>query len=71
MGNNTKTLITINNVEYQFEDLTSEQQGLFQHCVDLDRKIASAAFNLDQLKVGKDAFIKMLEQSLATETTVQ
>ena len=71
MGNNTKTLITINNVEYQFEDLTSEQQGLFQHCVDLDRKIASAAFNLDQLKLGKDAFIKMLEQSLATETTVQ
>jgi hypothetical protein len=71
MGNNTKTPITINNVEYQFEDLTPEQQGLFQHCVDLDRKIASAAFNLDQLKVGKDAFIKMLEQSLATETTVQ
>jgi hypothetical protein len=71
MGNNTKTPITINNVEYQFKDLTSEQQGLFQHCVDLDRKIASAAFNLDQLKVGKDAFIKMLEQSLATETTVQ
>ena len=71
MGNNTKTPITINNVEYQFEDLTLEQQGLFQHCVDLDRKIASAAFNLDQLKVGKDAFIKMLEQSLATETTVQ
>lgn len=71
MGNNTKTPITINNVEYQFEDLTPEQQGLFQHCVDLDRKIASAAFNLDQLKVGKDAFIKMLEESLATETTVQ
>jgi hypothetical protein len=71
MGKNEKTPITINNVEYQFEDLTSEQQGLFQHCVDLDRKIASAAFNLDQLKVGKDAFIKMLEQSLATETTVQ
>lgn len=71
MGNNTKTPITINNVEYQFEDLTPEQQGLFSHCVDLDRKIASAAFNLDQLKVGKDAFIKMLEESLATETTVQ
>ena len=71
MGNNTKTPITINNVEYQFEDLTPEQQGLFQHCVDLDRKIASAAFNLDQLKVGKDAFIKMLEESLVTETTVQ
>ena len=71
MGNEKKTPIKVDEVEYYFEDLTSEQQGLFQHCVDLDRKIASAAFNLDQLKVGKDAFIKMLEQSLATETTVQ
>jgi hypothetical protein len=70
MGNNTKTPITINNVEYQFEDLTPEQQGLFQHCVDLDRKIASAAFNLDQLKVGKDAFIKMLTDSLDKPETV-
>jgi hypothetical protein len=67
MGNNTKTPITINEKEYQFEDLTQEQQALFNHCVDLDRKIASAAFNLDQLTVGKDAFIKRLEESLATE----
>ncbi len=70
MGKNEKTPITINNVEYQFEDLTPEQQGLFQHCVDLDRKIASAAFNLDQLKVGKDAFIKMLTDSLDKPETV-
>ena len=65
MGNNTKTPITINEKEYQFEDLTQEQQALFNHCVDLDRKIASAQFNLDQLSVGKDAFIKMLEEALS------
>ena len=65
MGNNTKTPITINEKEYQFEDLTQEQQVLFNHCIDLDRKIASAQFNLDQLSVGKSAFIKMLEESLA------
>ena len=59
-----KTQITINGVEYHFEDLTQEQQVLFSHCVDLDRKIDSARFNLDQLAVGKDAFIKMLEESL-------
>lgn len=68
MGNNTKTPVTVNGKEYQFEDLTQEQQTLFNHCVDLDRKIASAAFNLDQLSVGKDAFIKMLEESLAKPT---
>jgi len=71
MSENTKkTQITINDVSYNFEDLTAEQQNLFQHCVDLDRKIGSAAFALDQLKVGKDAFIKMLEASLAVKEEV-
>ena len=60
-----KTQITINGKEVFFEDMTQEQQMLAQHCFDLDRKIASAQFNLDQLSVGKDAFIRMLEESLA------
>ena len=67
MGKNEKTPITINEVEYSFEDLTQEQQVLFNHCIDLDRKIASSQFNLDQLSVGKQAFIKMLEESLAKQ----
>ena len=65
MGQDKKTPVTINDVEYQYEDLTAEQQTLFNHCIDLDRKIGSAAFNLDQLQVGKQAFIKLLEESLA------
>ena len=71
MGKNEKTPITINDVEYSFEDLTPEQQNLFNHCIDLDRKISSSQFNLDQLLVGKQAFIKLLEESLAKpiETT--
>ena len=64
MGQDKKTPITIDNVEYQFEDLSSEQQALFNHCVDLDRKISSAQFNLDQLQVGKQAFIERLKQTL-------
>jgi hypothetical protein len=65
MGQDKKTPITINEVEYNYEDLTPEQQTLFNHCVDLDRKIGSAQFNLDQLNVGKNAFIKLLEEALA------
>ena len=65
MGQDKKTPVTINDVEYQYEDLSPEQQALFNHCIDLDRKISSAAFNLDQLNVGKNAFIKLLEESLA------
>lgn len=64
MGKQEKTPVTINNVEYKYEDLTQEQQALFNHCVDLDRKIGSAQFNLDQLNVGKNAFINMLKASL-------
>ena len=65
MGEKQLTPITVNDVEYQYEDLTQEQQALFNHCIDLDRKIGSAQFNLDQLNVGKNAFIKLLEESLA------
>jgi len=72
MGEKKTTPITIDNVDYTLEDLTQEQQVLFNHCLDLDRKISSAQFNLDQLSVGKQAFFKMLKDSLAKpEETVQ
>jgi hypothetical protein len=64
MGEKKTTPITIDDVEYIFEDMTKEQQMLVNHVADLDRKISSAQFNLDQLAVGKDAFIKMLKESL-------
>ena len=64
---NKKTPITINDVEYQFEDMTQEQQTLVNHVADLDRKLGSARFNLDQLQVGRDAFMNMLTNSLAVK----
>jgi cell division septum initiation protein DivIVA len=71
MSENTKkTQITIDDVEYAYEDLTQEQQKLFSHCVDLDRKINSTTFQLDQLNVGKNAFFTMLKQSLETKPEV-
>jgi hypothetical protein len=71
MSENTKkTQITIDEVEYQLEDLTPEQQGLFSHCIDLDRKISNTAFQLDQLNVGKQAFYNMLKESLAVKVEV-
>jgi hypothetical protein len=64
MGEKKTTPITIDDVEYIFEDMTQEQQALVNHCLDLDRKISSAAFNLDQLNVGKQAFIDRLKAAL-------
>ena len=64
MGNNTKNPVTINGTEYDFDDLTDQQKVLFNHVFDLERKVASAQFNLDQLQVGREAFLNMLQQSL-------
>lgn len=71
MGKNEKTPVTINGVDYNFEDLTDNQKVMFNHVLDLDRKIGSAQFNLDQLMVGKNAFLNMLEQSLAEDKKEQ
>tara|TARA_R110000772_G_scaffold59351_5_gene134449 strand:+ start:937 stop:1143 length:207 start_codon:yes stop_codon:yes gene_type:complete len=61
---NTKTPITIDDKEYSFEDMTPEQQALVNHLVDLDRKLSSARFNVDQLQVGRNAFMSMLTEAL-------
>jgi hypothetical protein len=60
-----KNQVTIDDVDYAFEDMKPEQQAMVNHLVDLDRKISSTAFNLDQLQVGKNAFLTMLRESLA------
>ncbi len=67
MGEKKTQPIVIDGVEHEFESMTDEQKMLVNHCLDLDRKIASAQFNLDQLRVGKDAFVKMLKDSLETK----
>ena len=57
--------VVIDNVEYAFEDMTAEQQTLLNHVADLDRKIKSSQFNLDQLNVGRNAFMSALASSLS------
>jgi hypothetical protein len=65
MGKNEKTPVNIDGVEHQFEDLTPQQQALLNHVADLDRKLDSARFNVDQLQVGRNAFFELLKQALA------
>ena len=64
MGEKKTTPITINETEYTLEDMTPEQQLMVNHINDLDRKIGSTRFNLDQLQVGRDAFVTMLTLDL-------
>jgi hypothetical protein len=64
MSEKQAKLITIDNKEYDTATFTDEQVLLTNHCLDLDRKIGSTQFQLDQLRVGKDSFLKMLKESL-------
>lgn len=65
MGNNKEPqIVNINGKDYQLDSFTQEQRTLLDHCVDLDRKMTSCQFQFDQLRVGKDAFLGMLEKSL-------
>lgn len=64
MGKNEKTPITVNDKEYFVEDMTDEQRTMLNHINDLGRKLDNARFNLDQLAVGRDAFVNMLAASL-------
>ena len=59
-----KTVITLNDIEYIYEDMTEEQHAMINHINDLDRKISTSQFNLDQLLFGKGAFVNALGDSL-------
>jgi len=69
MGKDKKTpqTVTIDDKEYSVDDLTQEQISMVNHVADLDRKLSSAQFNLDQLNVGRGAFMNMLTESLKAE----
>ena len=64
MSKNEKNLITVNDIEYNIEDFTDAQKAMLNHVQDLDRKLGNAQFNLDQLSVGREVFVKMLADSL-------
>jgi restriction endonuclease S subunit len=65
MENTKKNQVTIDDVTYDFEQMKPEQQAMVNHIADLDRKIGSTQFNLEQMSIGKQAFIDMLKKSLA------
>jgi len=65
MGKDKKNLITIDDTEYNIDEMSDQQRTILNHVADLERKLSSARFNLDQLEVGRQAFLNMLKTSLA------
>jgi len=64
MAKDENKTITVNDVEYNLDDFTAEQSAMLNHIQDLDRKLSNAQFNLDQLMVGREAFVQRLAASL-------
>ena len=65
MAKDEKKTITVNDQTHNTEDLNEQQVAMVNHLQDLERKISNARFNVDQLSVGRGAFIKLLEESLS------
>jgi hypothetical protein len=63
-----KKVITIDDKDYTEDQLTDNQKVIINHLHSLSQKIASAEFNLDQLKVGKEAFVTMLKTEMDAPT---
>ncbi len=63
MAKNENKTITVNEVEHNIEDLTEQQIAMVNHIADLDKKLGNLVFNIDQLKVGREAFVNMLTSS--------
>ena len=60
-------VITIDDVEYTEDQLTDAAKACINHINSLDQKIGSAKFNLEQLQVGRDAFVQLLKAELPEE----
>jgi len=67
MGKKEKTPITVNDKEYFVDDFTEQEQMFWNHVQDLDRKLANAQFNVDQLNLGRMKAVELLAASLESE----
>ena len=56
--------VNIDGKEYKVSDLTKEQVQMVNHVADLDNKIRTTQFNVEQLTCGSNYFIEMLSDTL-------
>jgi len=58
-----KRKVTINDKDYNYDELSQEQQILVEHIETCRRNKAQLAFNLDKETIAEGAFAKMLTES--------
>jgi len=60
----TQPVLHFDGKDYIIDDMTEEQKILANHAADLENKMATMRFNLDQLAVGHESFVSKLRESL-------
>jgi len=71
MAKDEKKTITVNGETHNVDDLNEQQIAMVNHIADLDRKLSSARFNVDQLAFGREAFVKALTDSLESKEAAE
>ena len=71
MAEKKTNTIKINGTDYTEDQLNDTQKVMVNHVADLDRKITSANFNIDQLKMGRMAFMNTLTSSLDVKEVLE
>ena len=62
-------MVNINGTEHKISDLTEEQLAFVNHVADLENKMRSAKFNVEQLEGGHAHFMEQLNNSFITNGT--
>ena len=71
MPEEKKKTITVNDKTYSVEDLSEQELVMVNHVADLDQKLMSSRFSVDQLQVCRDTFVNMLTSSLENPTPTE
>ena len=57
-------MVSIEGKEYKVSDLTQEQVEMVNHVADLENKLRTSQFNVNQMQGGLKFFMDMLNESL-------
>ena len=60
-------MINLDGKDYDVNDMTDNQKVIINHIQDLTRKMETTQFNLQQMQVGKDAFVNLLKTELTKD----
>jgi len=58
-------VLNLDGKEYEIDAMSDDQKLMVSHIADLNRKIESTSFNLQQLQFGRQAFIDALKNGLS------